>query len=979
MSRLSRIVLCGLMLCGFSLVKAQESETEKESFSVPLVAPWNNGEYGTLNKLPEDIRKSKPYARFLHDFRKAAGESGVVDAEARYRAFEQSQSHLVEGAFKQAGGGEKSIFADAWTNIGPSNRGGCTKALAIHPTDPNTIYAGAAGGGVWKSTNGGSSWVPLTDLVIPDLAMASIAIDPSNPSNVFAATGDPSPSADGLGGSGLYRSTNGGAAWTRIASTTLPRTVNKVLVHPTNTNIVFACNYDGTGSNGKGLYRSVNGGSTFTRAYPTTANATGIIWDIVPGATIGGKTIFYLVEGNNINGSSTECGIYKSIDDGATWGKLTSNIIPAGNTIGKAALACPKLSPSKVYCLMATPSGALQGLIKSTDNGNTFTKVNSTPSTLVDVGSGAQGWYDLCLGVSPNSNAQDTVLIGGVEAYYSYNGGSNWTAYSDYNNNSGVHVDHHAIIFDPISSKKIYIGNDGGIYKSTNAGQSWTYNSTGYNTMRFYHVALDKSDYKRSLAGSQDQGTWQTTTGQAASFKLGGDGFNTMIDPNNSNNYYGEGPFGQLYRVLSGSQTDITGSNFEAQSDWDTPFILAPKSSTVLYTGRTQVWKSTNQGDSWASVSPVFSTFIYSLAVSPSNASVIYAGLSGGAIRRTTDGGQSWNNKNVSSSSLVESFACHPRDEDWALVSLAASSTSTARMYKTTNGGTNWINVSGSGSTALPGVPVRAVALDSNDPDNIWYAATDNGMYYTRNAGTNWSIAGAGIGLAPCWDVQVHSNKITIRVATHGRSLWEANTGILPVELTGLEAIRTATGTKLHWRTDSERQNHGFWVQRSYAYGAFEDLQFVAGNGTSTTPHEYDFFDSKHDDGYYIYRLRQVDLDGTDHLSNIVEVRYGSSAGFRLDQNYPNPFVVGGATAPAQTHIRYALAEADVVTMKVYSPAGQLIRTLINAMPLIGGEQEVFWDGTDDAGKFVASGAYFYTIELQSGGTLTNKLIILSK
>ena len=981
MVRITRLVIIGVVLCAFSLAQAQESEPE-EFFATPLVSPYTNGAYKELNKLPESVRRSGIYARYLHEFTKAAGAEGIINAEARYEAFKQSKSHLIDAAYKNSGGGN-SIFSDAWTNIGPLNRGGCTKALAIHPTDPNIVYAGAAGGGVWKTTNAGSSWTALTDLVIPDLAMASLAIDQDTPTIVYAGTGDPSVAADGMGGSGLYKSTNSGSSWTHIATTTLPRTISKVLVHPTNSKIVFAANYDGAGTNGRGVYRSTNGGTTFTKVFPTTGNASGIIWDIVPGATISGKTIFYFVEGNNPGGTAGECGIYKSIDEGATWGKLTTTTLPAATSFGKAALSCPKANPSTLYCFIAEPGGDVlandKSLYKSTDNGLTFSSV-AVPHTIFNPGgTGAQGWYDLCMNVSPNSVSSDTVFIGGAEAYRSYDGGASWTSYSDYSGNTTVHVDHHAIAFDPSNSKRIYLGTDGGIYKSTNTGQTYSYINTNYHTMRFYHIGLDKADFKRSMAGSQDQGTWQTVTGQAATLKFGGDGFHAILDPQNSNLYYTEGPFGKLFRI-SGSVVEITGSNFESESDWDTPFIMAPKNNLTLFTGRTQVWKSTDQGSSWGSISPIFSTgvFINALAQSPSNANVLYAGYGGGSIKRTTDGGTSWNSKNPGTSSRIESFACHPRDEDWALVSVSSFSTSSARVYLTTNGGTNWTNKSGTGGTALPGAPVRAIAIDSVDPDKIWYAATDNGMYYTRDAGATWSIAGAGIGLSPCWDVQVHANKLTVRVATHGRSLWEANTSILPVELTGLQAIRTAAGTKLHWRTDTERQNSGFYVQRSYNYASFEEIKFVPGNGTSTTPHEYTAFDPKHDDGYYIYRLRQVDLDGADHLSNIVEVRYGSAGELRLDQNFPNPFVSGVANTVGSTRIRFALPDNDVVTMKFFAPTGQLVRTLIAGESMIGGEQEVYWDGTDDNGKPVASGAYFYSLELQSGQKISKKMILLT-
>jgi photosystem II stability/assembly factor-like uncharacterized protein len=948
------------------LSQAQET-LQDESLRIPASSKLNIGGFKELNSYPEEVRKSKPFARYLHRFERVADESGSYDATARYQAFEESKQQLLYSAAKQAKG-ENSIFADAWVNIGPSNRGGCTKTIAIHPTDGNILYAGAAGGGVWKSTNAGSSWTALTDLVIPDLATVSIAIDPNNPNTIYAGSGDGSLSANALAGTGLYKSTNAGGSWTKVGATQLSRTVNKVLVHSGNSNIVFACNFDGSGTNGKGLYRSTNGGTSFTRVWPASKNADGVVWDIVQGATISGKTIFYLVSGNT-TGTSTECGIYKSIDDGVSFSKLTTTTLPDGSTIGKAALACPKANLSKLYCFMATPSGNLRGLYRSTDAGSTFSSI-SVPSTIFAPSGGTgQGWYDLCIGVSPNAagnGTNDTVLIGGVEAYRSFNGGSTWTAYSDYGSNSAVHVDHHAITFNPNNSRQIYIGTDGGIY---------------YHTMRYYHIGLDKNDYKATMGGTQDQGTWRTYSGQSASFKFGGDGFHVIIDPNSSTTYYCEGPYGELYRITNngGTVTPINSGSFESESAWDTPFIMAPKSNQILYTGRTKVWKSTNQGTTWSAISPAFSSYIYALAVSPSNTNIIYAGLSGGRIKRTTNGGTDWTDVNTGTSATIESIVCHPRDPDWALVSLASTSTSTPRVMVTTDGGADWTNKSGtSTSTRLPGVPTSQVALDSTDPANIWYAATDNGMYYTRDAGSTWSIAGSGIGLSPCWDVQVHPNKITIRVGTHGRSIWEANANILPVELTSLVARRTIEGTMLTWATESETTNSGFKVQRSYNYAPFEDIAFIHGEGNSNVHRDYSYLDVKMDAGYYIYRLKQVDLDGSERLSNVVEVRYGSEGATRLDQNFPNPYIMS-TSGSSSTKIRFSLSANDKVTVAIYSMTGVPIRTLMKLEELPGGEQIVIWDGKDESGAMVADGVYQYSLELASGTTLWNKMVVVKQ
>ncbi|MDP4236160.1 MAG: FlgD immunoglobulin-like domain containing protein [Bacteroidota bacterium] len=998
MLRFYKIVAFSFLACILFFAQhsfAQQTESaEDEMLKLPVSVPHEVGVYRGINSIPESVRRTKPFARMLHDMQHYAGLDGVYDRQARVDAFEQSKSDILRDVITsdKVEGSKLPVFANAWTNVGPTNTGGCTKAMAFDPTDGNTIYAGGAAGGVWKTVNAGASWSPITDLVIPDLAVASIAVDPSNHNTIFVGSGDPSVAADGLPGTGLYKSTDGGSTWQHMAPTKLTGTVNKVLVHPTNSNIVFACSYDVN----RGVYRSTDGGVTFARVFPAAKTADGVVWDVASAQLIGTKFLFYLVEGNQPGGGSTECGVYKSLDDGATWAKISAGGLPAGNNIGKSALAIPTLDKTKVYCLMANPNGDLAnaGLYKSVNSGVLFTQVGTVPSTLFTGGNtGAQGWYDLYLAIAPHTATNDTLYIGGVEAYYSFNGGTSWFSYSDYNTHFQVHVDHQSIALDPTNTRKVYIGTDGGVYRSTDAGQTWSYRSNGMMTMRFYHIALDNNDFLKTYGGAQDQGIWRTITGQSPTQVLGGDGFQPIVTPTNSNIVYGEGPFGDLFKSTTGGggntyfsidapQFVQGNANFEP-SDWETPFAMAPKNSATLFTGRQRMWQSVNSGSTWNPISPTFvynnnTYFIESIGLSPANSQVYWAGLQGGKIQLTTNGGTNWTDKSTGTpGGTVRSIVCHPTDAAWALASFEVYGSS-ARVMRTTNSGASWTNVSGTTGKTLPGVPVNCVALDSISPSTVWYAATDNGIYYTRDAGSTWSIAGSGLGLAPCWDVQVHANKTTIRVGTHGRSIWEGNVNILPVELTGLTATKTSGGTKLDWKTDSERSNSGFKVERSFNYDPFEEIAFIPGAGNSNTEISYNYFDPKHDDGVYIYRLEQIDLDGSSHLSNIVEVHYGSSSALRLDQSFPNPFIASEAKT-GSARIRYELPDADEVTMSIYSFSGTVVRTIIDHVLQQGGEQDAFWDGTDNNGVPVASGVYYYKLDTKSGGSLWNKMILIGR
>jgi len=320
---------------------------------------------------------------------------------------------------------------------------------------------------------------------------------------------------------------------------------------------------------------------------------------------------------------------------------------------------------------------------------------------------------------------------------------------------------------------------------------------------------------------------------------------------------------------------------------------------------------------------------------------------------------------------------------------------------RSTDKGVHWTNVSAlTTNAALPQVPVHCLALDSINPLSTWYAATDNGVYYTIDSGKHWGIAGSGIGLVSCRDIQVHPNKTTIRVATFGRGIWEGSTNALPVELSSLTYKKTKNGTQLLWHTDSEHGDAFFEVERSIDGASFESVSQIpsqATGGNSTVRLDYSFFDSTRHAGTYLYQLKQVDIDGTVHYSNHVELHWGNDQ-MIVYQNYPNPLLLSGsnetskafdpfatadelpAVQPAlQTRFSYELPDADVVSIRVYNSSGKLTRTLLNEVQQDGGQQDVYWDGRTDDGNFAASGAYFYTIESKQFGTFIHKMLLLSK
>jgi hypothetical protein len=983
-----RSLSCTLVVAFFLVPLAQifaqgsideTEEYERESLREPVVIPSNTGIYQGLQELPESIRKSKQFGRDMHLLKMRVGNGSEYNYEARIEAHAVArENQLIEA--RRDKGSQKEILANAWTNVGPNNggaTGGMTAALAVNPRKPATIYAGAGGGGVWKSYNSGGNWFALTDEVIPDLAVATLAINPVDTNMVFVGTGNAFSAIRGLGGSGVYRTKNGGASWQRVGSSVLKGSIAKVFVHPKQPDIVFASGYDDS----RGIYRSTNGGDTWTKVLAFTSSTR--VWDIAPASVFGTDVVLYAVAGN---GNTTEGGVYKSINNGLTWTKITGGGLPSGELIGRAGFGISTKTPERVWILMATTDGNLQGLWRSTNSGTSFTKLSNTPTTVFrpNTNFAPQGWYDLMIGVTPNSTSNDTVFIGGVEGWYSHDGGQNWEMFAGYADlpSSAPHVDIHCIAFDPNSSQNAYLGCDGGIYRSLSGGASWSYRSTGYVTHRYYRLGLQTSDAKVSWTGAQDQGIWKHVTATNSSFRGLGDGFQVALNPQNPNEVLALGPGGDLYRSASGggaSSFVYLGSQFTDGADWDAPLRFGNKSPYTRYLGRASLWKSAD-GTSWSKTTGssgfTNSSPIRSIAVNPANNNIVWVG-GYDKVMKSTNNGTDWTATGNVPSAVITSIQLGS-DANFAVISVASQSTSTARVMVTTDGGTSWVNKSGSGTTALPAAICWSVALDSINPKSIWYAATDFGMYYTRDGGATWGVAGSGIGMVPCWDVQLHPNKATLRVATFGRGLWEANTNVLPVEISSLVAIPRDVHTELKWTTDSERNTWRFVVRRSFNYSEFEEIGELPAAGESNTRKFYVFNDPKIDTGSYIYQIKTIDLDGSESFSNFVEVHRGDAGNMlRLDQNYPNPFFLKDQATVTPTRIRFYLPTEDHVTLKIFSSNGQLVHSLLNGSETMNaGENNVFWDGRDEQGITVAAGAYFYVLETSKGEQIWNKMIV---
>lgn len=629
------------------------------------------------------------------------------------------------GAYAPAGAGTP------WFTIGPRNVNGRVKCLAVHPTDPDTLYAGAASGGVWKSTDGGQSWRPLWDEQ-DTMAIGAVAIAPSAPDTVYAGTGEWTPGYVSFPGTGLFVSTNGGATWTQRSGLT-SRRVSQVLVSPTDANTIYVAGEDG-------FEQSVDGGVTWTTLH------TGEISDAVMDPNDANK--LYINVRND--------GVYKSTDAGSNWSKLTS--APSGASADWIRLAIGKSGASGSDLILAKQAGTLY---RSTDGGTSWTTLSGSHGY-----ASYDTWCNL-LSVAPDDD--DVILAGGVSAEITTDGGSLW------NSLSGLHSDHHRAVFAPSDPSIVYTSNDGGVYRSDDKGATWTKVSDGLIITQFYDVGSWSHIGTVVGGGAQDTGTNMTTGGLTWGNIFGWDGGYFVVHPTDPRTMYAEHQNTDVYKSTDGGTTWVSkSSGLSGSTPWTGVLTMDPNAPDTLFVGTDRVFRTTDGcATSWATSSQTLSGQVSSIAVAESDSNRVYAGTDGGKVYRSDDNGVTspWADK---SSGLmarsVTDVVVDTGDADRVLVAFGgtASGSEAHSVFLSTDGGDSWTDISGD----LPNVSVNALAFDPTHADTI-YAGTDVGVFRTEDAGATWQAFDNGIPNVIVTDLVVDPGGELLIAATMGRGMYK--------------------------------------------------------------------------------------------------------------------------------------------------------------------------------------------------------------
>lgn len=715
----------------------------------------------------------KPMRRFYEFIKERTYPNETIDYDARIKAINQMHNLVHSKNSKEL----MLALQPEWKNIGPFNIGGRIKSVAIHPTKEGWVYVGAAAGGIWRTTNGGENWEPIFDYE-NGIAFGSIAIDPNNPEIIYAGTGEAVLSSSVVYlGAGIFKSTDEGKTWNVIGLADVGA-FSKVYVHPMNSNLIVA----GAVKRNHGFYISTDAGKSWIKRF------SGSVSDL----SINPKDPNEFIIGVNSEG------VYFTSNAGLNWEERNTGL--DGN-IGRVSVQYAPSNPDIVYALMEI--GGLGYIYKSETKGKSWQRVYTGTDDFFR----GQGFYDNFIAVHPTN--PNIVIAGGIDVFRTFSG-TTWNNVTFGYSGGNVHVDQHHAAFDPKNPSVIYLGNDGGMYKSTDLGTNWTAINNNLQVTQFYGMAIDHTKRNLTYGGTQDNGTLGNRN-DTWNFVSGGDGFRVAVDHTNPNIFYGfSTPGGNIvpYRLnfSSGNFKYLTdGLNYN-DNIWDPPIYIDPTDNYTVYHGRTRLYVSYSQGDNWSDMQLKTSGGRFTaIAVSPLDNGIVWAGTSNGELFVSDDGGYLW--KRVSDNGLINRWIkdIEVSRENKNVAYVVYSGFGTSHVFKTTNLGASWLDI----GYGLPDIPVNAIAIHPENEKMI-FIGTDIGVFASFNDGKDWFPYGRNLARSPVTDLAfneyfIGQPSIKLRAATHGRSIWEVDVtdeNITEPEITapaGGEVFTSTTSNVISW------------------------------------------------------------------------------------------------------------------------------------------------------------------------------------
>jgi PKD repeat protein len=654
---------------------------------------------------------------------------------------------------------ERGSSSSDWTFLGastvPSNGGGAGRCnfIRFDPNDPNILWTGSPGGGLWKSTNAGATWVNWNTDYLPVIGCTDIAIVPTNTDTMYLATGDGF--ASDTYTIGVLKTTDGGLTWNPTGlnwNVTDTKLIRKLLLHPDNHQILIAGTSDG-------IYRTVDGGDNWAKVQG------GDFYDLE--FKPGDPTIVYA-------GSNR---FLRSTNGGISWSQVSSGLAPQ-NQVRRLAIAVTPANPEFVYLLAAeSSSNGYKGMYRSENSGGAFVLQSETPNLLgwASDGSddGGQGWYTLSIAASPtNPNA---VAVGGVNIWRSTTGGSTWGLNAHWWGDQApyVHADIHDMAYLPGSANIYYAATDGGVFRTTDNGNSWTDLSNGLEIAQLYKIGSSATNEELVLSGWQDNGT-NRLLGTEWQRVIGGDGMECIVDHSDADVMYGALYYGNIRKSIDGGNdfdgiVDSDGDGVNSGGLWVTPYIMHPTNSQTLLVGKDELYRSIDGGYNWEQLGSFGGAgLIRAIAYAPSNPDVIYAARSN-SIHVSTDGGASFSNVSTGLPNLIITYITVSSINPDRVYITYSGYMGAEKVFVSNNRGSVWSNY----STGLPNLPVNCIEYQ-NGSNNGVYAGTDVGIYYRDATLSSWVPFSNGLPNVVVNELEIHYNSSKIRAATYGRGLWES-------------------------------------------------------------------------------------------------------------------------------------------------------------------------------------------------------------
>ncbi|HYI08126.1 MAG TPA: hypothetical protein VEK57_03560 [Thermoanaerobaculia bacterium] len=759
-----------------------------------------------------------------------AGTDDIPGSHARARLAMRAMAHYSTSTDSFADRGRTPIAQAAgerpfgsWKFLGPGNVGGRTRALVIDPVQPETMFAAGVSGGIWRSRNGGTNWTPVGDDLM-NVAVNTLVMHPADRNTLYAGTGEGyfreevRGTALPLRGNGIFVTRDAGDTWTQLASTANENFhwVNDLVISRHDPSRVYAATRSG-------VWRSTDAGANWTRVVPVTV--TGGCLELASRTDTNGDSIFASC------GTFEQATVYRSAnaEGSAAWEPVLTDV-----NMGRTTLAIAPSRQSTIYALSATNEAGplnqgLHAVWRSDSNGDagSWSKRmtgNSTedvlgPHLLTNLitvdnkicgtpGSSepplTMGWYTNTIAVDPVD--PERVWAGSVDLFRSDDGGRTWGVGSYWwadpdRYKSFVHADQHAIVFHPqydgTTNKIAYFANDGGVFRTLDAtaavitgtpsvceenetAMRYEVLNNDYGVTQFYH-GMVFPDGQRFMGGTQDNGTILGHIDEGPNRWVrvaGGDGGYVGVDPIDPRYAYAESQNGNFYLSRDGGRRFTPFSaGLADQFLFITPFAVDPNRSRVVWLGGTQMWRMVD-GQRWTRNSTVMPAMVSAIAVAPGNSNHVLAGTRGGHIARTnaatTSGtGTEWASVQPRAG-FVASITFDPSDANVVYATYAGFGGG-AHVWKSTDGGTVWTTLDGTGTGALPDIPVHSLAVDPTRRERL-YLGTDLGVFVSLDGGLTWAVENSGFAAVVTEAVFIGpgANGPAVYAFTHGRGAWRA-------------------------------------------------------------------------------------------------------------------------------------------------------------------------------------------------------------